>query len=201
MAHRGIGRPASSTGARQLWSYGDENGAGSNPAVPTIPFTQKNPMKHKYPELTQRDRYQIGDWVLRDGKPYRWTADDYNRSRLGMQSIKPMPMQSAIIHALDLIWIETDMRDDKNTLYMKFTKCLPDPYAEDCIVWVIDIHCYQYNDGRPVRYVADIEHNYDSHDHRFNGSIHNVHELQSALRSVQLYDIAESIDLKQAETN
>ena len=59
-------------------------------------------MKHKYPELTQRDRYQIGDWVLRDGKPYQWTAADYNRSQRGMQSIKPMPMSMEVLVTLGM---------------------------------------------------------------------------------------------------
>lgn len=156
-------------------------------------------MKHKYPELTQRDRYQIGDWVLRDGKPYQWTADDYNRSRLGMQSIKPMPMSKEVLVTLGM--------KTSNGLYDVGGVCCDhlfigdkDPFC-DAYIYAVNIYEYTYMYGRPTRYVLNASHNYDCNEHSFIGNINNVHELQSALRSVQLYDIAESIDLKQIETH
>lgn len=155
-------------------------------------------MKHKYPELTQRDRYQIGDWVLRDGKPYQWTADDYNRSRLGMQSIQPMPMS---MEALVTLGMKTS-----NGLYNEGGVCCnhlflgdKDPFC-DAYIYAVNIYEYIYQDGSPARYILNASHNYDQHEHSFIGKINSVNELQCALRSVQLYDIAENMDLKQAET-
>lgn len=155
-------------------------------------------MKHKYPELTQRDRYQIGDWVLRDGKPYQWTSADYNRSQRGMQNIQPMPMSTGVLYAMKMK--EGNPIFDDGIVSIAYAIEKQDPLCEAHVLYVI-IYVYIYHDGRPTRYILTAGHNYDSHDHRFNGKINNVHELQSALRSVQLYDIAESIDLKQAETN
>lgn len=43
----------------------------------------------------------IGDWVLRDGMPYRWEMADYNRSALGMEEIKPMPLTEDILEKND----------------------------------------------------------------------------------------------------
>ena len=153
---------------------------------------------HKYPELTQRDRYQIGDWVLNNGKPYQWTADDYNRSRLGMQSIQSMPMTTDVLYTMKMK--ESNPIYDNGIVSTAYAIEKQDPTCEAHVLFVV-IYVYTYHDGRPTRYILTAGHNYDSHDHRFNGRIHNVHELQSALRSVQLYDIAESIDLKQAESN
>lgn len=158
-------------------------------------------MTHRYPELTQRDRYQIGDWVLNNGKPYQWTADDYNRSRLGMQSIKPMPMSSVVLVALGM--------KTSNGMYNENGVCCnhmflgdKDPFC-DAYIYAVNIYEYICLDAcivEPARYVLNASHNYDSHNHSFIGNVNNVHELQAALRSVQLYDIAEGINMEQAET-
>lgn len=157
-------------------------------------------MKHKYPELTQRDRYQIGDWVLNNGKPYQWTADDYNRSRMGMQSIQPMPMSLNVLVALGLRKKYTD--SDGRLMHTVYILSERDLCTLDAFIWVFSVDFYADASGaNPQRFILNLLHNYDQHDHRFSGKVNNVHELQSALRSVQLYDIAESIDLKQAETH
>lgn len=155
-------------------------------------------MMHKYPELTQRDRYQIGDWVLNNGKPYQWTADDYNRSRLGMKSIKPMPMSLEVIASLGMRNKCTDYAGLQiHTTYVLGER---DPYNADSYIWKLSFDFYAYADGhKPQRFILNMLHNYDQHDHRFSGKVNYVHELQYAIRSVQLYDIAEGINLTQAE--
>lgn len=154
-------------------------------------------MKHKYPELEQRDSYQIGDWVLNNGKPYQWAVDDYNRSRMDMQGIQPMPMSMEVIVESELgIKERKTVRDILCETYYTYDVEL----SSGAKTFEITIIKYTYKDGRKPRYILNVLHNYDQHDHRFSGKINNVHELQSALRSVQLYNIAESIDLKQAET-
>ena len=49
-------------------------------------------MKHKQPILNTRDKYQIGDFVLVDGKFHQWDISDYNRSVSGMSHITDIPL-------------------------------------------------------------------------------------------------------------
>lgn len=49
-------------------------------------------MKHKQPALNARDKYQIGDSVLVDGKFHQWDISDYNRSINGMSHVADIPL-------------------------------------------------------------------------------------------------------------
>lgn len=49
-------------------------------------------MKHKQPALNARDKYQIGDFVLVDGKFHQWDISDYNRSINGMSHVADIPL-------------------------------------------------------------------------------------------------------------
>lgn len=44
----------------------------------------------------ERSSYHVGDWVLENDVPHRWTEDDYNREQ--MSNISKMPLTPDILH-------------------------------------------------------------------------------------------------------
>lgn len=56
-------------------------------------------MAHTNFALKVRDKYQIGDFVLVDGKYHRWTISDYNRSVNGMSHVADINLSLAFFAA------------------------------------------------------------------------------------------------------
>lgn len=67
-------------------------------------------MKHKQPALNARDKYQIGDSVLVDGKFHQWDISDYNRSINGMSHVADIPL------IISFFLQKMDMRYEQATL-------------------------------------------------------------------------------------
>lgn len=128
-------------------------------------------MAHKLECLNRRDRYMIGDWVLCNGKPYRWIRSDYNRTQKGMEEIADIPLTEDILKAsgwkLCRINGETSCEIQIGE-FEYYTKCYFDTYKITIKMLGHEI-TFEY-----------------------------VHQLQHILRDCKLYDLANNFKLKKS---
>lgn len=128
-------------------------------------------MKHRLEILNIRDSYMMGDWVLNNGKPYRWEYGDYNRSQMGMKDIEPIKTTEQILN--DNCFIQTGSYEWKYGL-------------------IVTVFLYKSEFDRvKILYTPK----YDGFTYR-GINVNTVDRLQKALRLVGLTELAENIKIE-----